>query len=63
MRKFEYFYSFNHSYFGKSKFYFFSSDEREKLKFWGAIVGAGAQICTLVLKPYLLIWVRLRRSK
>ena len=58
--KFEYFYSFNHSYFGKSKFYFFSSGEREKLKFWWAIMGTGAQICTLGLKPYLLIWVRPR---
>ena len=26
-------------------------------------MGAGAQICILGLKPYLLIWVRLRRSK
>ena len=27
------------------------------------LVGAGAQICTLGLKPYLLIWVRPRMSK
>ena len=55
MRKFEYFYSFNHGYYGKSKFYFFSSDKGEKLKFWGAIVGVRVQICTLGLKPYLLM--------
>ena len=63
MRKFEYLYSFNHGCFGKSKFYFFSSDKREKLKFWGAIVRAKAQICTSGLKPYLLMWIRLWRSK
>ena len=35
----------------------------EKLKFWGAIVGTGAQICMLGLEPYLLIWIHPRRSK
>ena len=32
MRKFECLYSFNHSYIGKSKFYFFFSDKRENTK-------------------------------
>ena len=39
MCKFGYFYIFNHRYFGRSKFYFFSLDAREKLKFLGAIMG------------------------
>ena len=63
MHKFGYFYSFNHGYFGKSKFYFFSLDKKEKLKFWGAIVGEKAQICVLGPKPYLLMWIRPRRNK
>ena len=63
MCKFGYFYIFNHGYFGRSKFYFFSSGEGEKLKFLGAIVGTGAQICMLGLEPYLLMWIRSRMSK
>ena len=63
VRKFECLYSFNHGCIGKSKFYFFSSGKRKKLKFWGAIVGTKAQICTLGLKPYLLMWIYPRRSK
>ena len=63
VRKFGYFYSFSHGYFGKSKFYFYSPDKREKLKFWGAIVGAKAQICTWGPEPYLLIRIRPRRNK
>ena len=42
---------------------FFSSDKREKLKFWGAIMGAKTWIFILGLKPYLLMGMRLRRSK
>ena len=48
---------------------FSSSDAREKLKFWGAIVGTRAhvgtrsQICILGFWPYLMIWMHLRRSK
>ena len=39
MRGFEYLYGFKCNYFHKSKLYFFSSGEKEKLKFWRAIVG------------------------
>ena len=42
---------------------FSSSDAREKLKFWRAIVGTQAQIGILGLKPYLMIWICPRRSK
>ena len=63
VRKFECLYSFNHGCIGKSKFYFFSLDKREKLKFWGVIVGAKARICTLSLKPYSLMGMRPRKSK
>ena len=63
VRKCERLYSFNHDYIGRSKFYFFSSDKREKLIFWGAIVGAKAWTLILGLKPYLLMGMRPRRSK
>ena len=61
--KFRYFYVFNPRYFGRSKLYFLFSDAREKLKFLGAIVGTKAQICILGLEPYLIMWMRPRRSK
>ena len=63
MRKCECIYSFNHDYMDKSKFYFFSSGKREKLKFWGAIVRAKAWTLILGLKPHLLMRMRPRRSK
>ena len=52
VRKFECLYSFNHDCIGKSKFYFFFSSKREKLKVWGANVGAKTQI--LYIGPYAL---------
>ena len=63
VRKCKCLYSFNHDYIGKSKFYFFSSGKREKLKFWGASVGAKVWTFILGLKPYLLMGMRPRRSK
>ena len=39
MRRFECLYGFKCNYIHKSKLYFFPSSKREKLKFWGAIVG------------------------
>ena len=39
MCKFERLYGFKFNYIHKSKLYFFSSGKKEKLKFWGAIVG------------------------
>ena len=47
----------------KSKPYFFPFYEREKSKFWGAIVGTKAQVGILDLGPYLVMWIRPRRSK
>ena len=63
MCKFGYFYIFNHHYFGRSKSYFFSSNTREKLRFWGAIVGVRAQIGIMGLAPYSRTWIHPRRSK
>ena len=53
----------NNRYFGRPKFYFYSLDVREKLKFWGAIVGTRTQIYILGLGPYLMMWICPRRSK
>ena len=39
MRKFKCLNGFKCNYIHKSKLYFFSSGEMEKLKFWGAIMG------------------------
>ena len=46
-----------------SKLYFFSSDEKKKLEFWGAIVGAKTWAFALGLKSHSLIIMRLRRRK
>ena len=54
MHGFEYLYGFKCNYIHKSKLYFFSSDEREKLKFWGAIVGGGKDLsfCVGLKAPF-----------
>ena len=51
MCKFGYFYIFNYRYFGISKFYFFFSDAKEKLKFEGLLWGQGPKFVYWALGP------------
>ena len=50
------------SYVVEVKTLFFHFYEREKSKFWGAIVRIKPQVGILGLGPYLVMWIRPRRS-